>query len=506
MFGNGRLRNAALLAALVLALPFWGCTIRVPVRADVGTISVSSRLPVEAALFISEDTLYRVFEGNPEGMAYGARPHQFPLGSALEEASLQAFSQVFERLEPVRTQEDAARYPVVIAPEITEFRFSYPNLGLASAASIKVRASLSAGGNQIWVREASPPEQRRGMGVDEVGRAASEALSAALKQLAREMAGDQQLKNALKSPVAAAKAAQVPDKKKEEGFSASRQPAGLPAPVPKKADVGEGSAPVPEGVGRSRYDVAVLIANRSYSRPGIPEVEFAERDMAEMKRYVTRTMGFDPENIIEEKNATKGTLETLFGTKERPEGKIYNWVRPKESRLFIYYVGHGAPGQESGEAFFVPSDADPDYIETTGYPVGLFYSNLKKIPAKETVVVLDTCFSGQTPKGLLFKRVSPAMLKVVQPQSGMEKGVVMASAGADQLSTWYESKQHSLFTYFFIKGLGGEADLNKDKKVSAGEMETYLADNVPFMARKLSGRNQQPMVEGNKDIILVEFK
>lgn len=504
MFRSGLFRYAALLAALVLALPFWGCTIRVPVSAGVGTISVSSRLPLDAALLITEDTLYHVFQGNPEGMAYGARPHEFPLGSALEEASLQAFSQVFEKLELVRTREEAARYPVVVSPEITEFRFSYPNFGLASAASIKVRASLSAGGNEIWVKDASPPEQRKGMGVEEVGRAASEALSLAVKQIAREMAGDQQLRAALKSPVrgAADKTAQVQEKKKEE--VALRQ---LAVPdAPKKAEAREVSAPVPEGVGRSKYDVAVLIANRSYSRPGIPEVEYAERDMAEMKRYVTRTMGFDPENIIEEKNATKGTLETLFGTRERPEGKIYNWVKPKESRLFIYYVGHGAPGQESGEAFFVPADADPDYIETTGYPVGLFYSNLKKIPSKETVVVLDTCFSGQTPKGLLFKRVSPAMLKVVQPQSGMDKGVVMASAGADQLSTWYESKQHSLFSYFFMKGLGGDADLNKDRKVTAGEMEAYLSDNVPFMARKLSGRNQQPMVEGNKDLVLVEFK
>lgn len=511
MLGKDMLRSGALLfAGLVLALAASGCTIRVPVTSGVGTISVSSRLPVEAALLIPEETQYYVFQGNPEGMAYGARPHEFPLGSALEEASLQAFSQVVEKLELVRTHEDAVRYPLVIAPEVTEFRFSYPNFGLASAASIKVKARVSSGGAEIWVKEAAPPEQRKGMGVDEIGRAASDALSAAVKQLAREMSSDQQLRKALKSPPDA-DAAQVrpqPEKKQDEqpAPGVSKQPAKASAWAFKKAEAREAEAQVPEGRQGNKYDVAVLIANRTYSRPGIPEVEYAERDMAEMKRYVIRAMGFDPDNIIEEKNATKGTLETLFGTRERPEGKIYNWIKPKESRLFIYYVGHGAPGQESGEAFFVPSDADPDYIETTGYPVGQFYGNLKKVPSRETVVVLDTCFSGQTPKGLLFKRVSPAMLKVAQPHSGMDKGVVLASARADQLSTWYEGKQHSLFTYFFLKGLGGEADLNKDRKVTAGEMESYLADNVPFMARKLSGRNQEPMVEGNKDVVLVEFK
>jgi len=509
------LRGLFLLSAVLLSGVLFtsGCSIRVPVSAGVGRISVSSKLAGKAALLITDETSNYVFQGNPEGMAYGARPHEFPFGQALEDASIEALSQVFEKLDVVRTHDEAARYPFMITPEITEFRFSYPNFGLASAANMRIKATLSSGSETIWEKEVAAPEQRKGMGVDEMGRAASEALSIAVKQLAREMASDQRLRKAVASP-GAPQVALKPEKKQEESASKetvktkktdSKQSAWAFKKADKTADA-DGDEPIPAGKPGGKYDVAVLIANRTYSRQGIPEVEYAHNDMAAVKKYVIRTMGFDPENIIEEKDATKGTLETLFGTRERPEGKIFNWVKPKESRLFIYYVGHGAPGQESGEAYFVPSDADPDYIDTTGYSVGQFYANLKKIPARELIVVLDTCFSGQTPKGLLFKRVSPAMLKVVQPESSMDRGVVMASARADQLSTWYEAKGHSLFTYFFIKGLTGEADSNKDKKVSAAEMEAYLAENVPFMARKISGRNQQPMVEGNKDLILVEYK
>ncbi|GEM_PF-6735757 len=515
------IKGIALLFLLAPVVFVWsGCTIKVPVTSGVGTIALPSKLSGKAAVLISDETRSYVFQGNPEGMGYGARPHEFFLGQALEDASVQAFSQVFEKIDLIRGPDESGQYQIVIAPEITEFRFSYPSFGLASAAAVRVRASISSGAETIMIKEAAPPEQRKGMGVDEMGRAASEALSNAVKQLAREISTDRSIRKILDSPAGDPMAArrgqpagsQQDDTGEKTKISLKKQGSVIPASSAKQGDSGgAGPAdvsedPIPEGRPGNRYDVAVLIANRSYSRSGIPEVDYAHRDMAAVKKHVVRAMGFDRENIIEEKDATKGTLETLFGTRERPEGKIYNWVKPGESRLLIYYVGHGAPGQESGEAYFVPSDADPDYIETTGYSVGQFYANLKKIPAREIIVVLDTCFSGQTPKGLLFKRVSPAMLKVVQPDSSMDKGVVLASARADQLSTWYESKQHSLFTYFFMKGLRGEADADKDKKVTAGEMEAYLADNVPFMARKISGRNQQPVVEGNRNAVLVELK
>ena len=131
------------------------------------------------------------------------------------------------------------------------------------------------------------------------------------------------------------------------------------------------------------------MGNRNYQQAGIPEVKFAHRDLEVVRTYLIHTLGFDPQNIIEERDATKGVFETLFGTSHDPKGMLYNWVRPGVSRVFVYYVGHGAPSAETGEAFFMPVDANPDYVSKSGYPVSVFYSNLEKLPAKEVIIVLD---------------------------------------------------------------------------------------------------------------------
>jgi hypothetical protein len=225
-----------------------------------------------------------------------------------------------------------------------------------------------------------------------------------------------------------------------------------------------------------------------------------------MKEYLVHTFGLKPENIMEVRDATKGTFETLFGTVQDHRGKLHDWVKAGVSRVFIYYSGHGAPAQETGEGYFVPSDADPDYISKSGYPLSVFYTNLNALPAKETVVVLDACFSGRTQDGLLFKNVSPSMLRVRETVAGLQRGAVLTSSQGDQMSTWYPDKQHSLFTYYFLKALQGEADANRDKTVTVGEMWAYLSEHVPYWAGRIAGKRQEPRMEGDPSLVLVRFK
>ncbi len=263
---------------------------------------------------------------------------------------------------------------------------------------------------------------------------------------------------------------------------------------------------IPLGRPAGPFDVAVIVGNGRYQCQGVPEVPYAYRDAGVMREYLVRTLGFMPENILFEKDATKGIFETLFGSRYSSKGKPYRLVKPGQSRVFIYYVGHGAPSTDTGEAFFVPVDADPDYIATSGYPLSVFYGNLKGLPAREVIVVLDACFSGRTPSGLLLKNVSPALLRVKETAAGLREGVVLTSAREDQVSTWYEDKRHSLFTYYFLKGLRGEADQDQNKVITVGEMEAYLMEQVPYMAGRLSGKTQEPRVEGRKDLVLAILK
>ena len=53
-----------------------------------------------------------------------------------------------------------------------------------------------------------------------------------------------------------------------------------------------------------------------------------------------------------------------------------------------------------------------------------------------------------------------------------------------------------------MKGMEGDADSNKDGKITTGEMQSYLMDNVVRQA-SLSNRVQQPQLTGDTNRILV---
>ena len=53
-----------------------------------------------------------------------------------------------------------------------------------------------------------------------------------------------------------------------------------------------------------------------------------------------------------------------------------------------------------------------------------------------------------------------------------------------------------------MRGMEGEADTNKDGKITAGEMHSYLMDNVTRQA-SLANRVQQPQLVGDANRVLV---
>ncbi len=55
-----------------------------------------------------------------------------------------------------------------------------------------------------------------------------------------------------------------------------------------------------------------------------------------------------------------------------------------------------------------------------------------------------------------------------------------------------------------MKGLEGEADTNKDKKVTNGEMLAYMDQNVSQKASEL-GRKQNPSLAGDPDKVLMSY-
>ena len=238
---------------------------------------------------------------------------------------------------------------------------------------------------------------------------------------------------------------------------------------------------------------AVIVGIETY-RDHLPNADYASHDARVVAKYLTHALGYPEENVVTllDNKATRADLHKYF------EGWLSNRVEQNDS-VFIYYSGHGAPNIKTGEAYLVPYDGDPLYIDKTGYSLQSLYDHLNTLPAGEVVVVLDSCFSGAGGRSVIAKGMRPLILSVENPILSQGKTFVLGASAGDQVSNTYEEKKHGLLTYFFLKGLQGEGDQNQDGTIDLRELYTYLKPEVERVARREFNNEQIPQLLGDPE-------
>jgi len=231
-------------------------------------------------------------------------------------------------------------------------------------------------------------------------------------------------------------------------------------------------------------DVALVIGIEKYS--DLPEAEFAERDAAAVRGHLL-ALGYPSRNVL----FLTGMLATKAGIEKYVGSWLPRYVKD-DSRVFVYFSGHGAPDTKTGQAYLVPWDGDPKFLENTGYPIKRLYAQLNALKAKEIVVVMDSCFSGAGGRSLIPKGTRPLVSKVDTAGEAAGKLVVMTASAADEITGTVEDQGHGLFTYYFLKGLSGAAQ-DKSGRVSAKGLYDYLLPKVQDAARR-DNRDQTPQL------------
>lgn len=271
---------------------------------------------------------------------------------------------------------------------------------------------------------------------------------------------------------------------------------------------------VPEGTRREDFAVGVVIGNSAYEQ--IDPVKFAAADAAVVSDYLVKTMGYDARGVKLEQNIRGRDFRRIFGTREAgfKNGELYRRVvlnadRRANPPVFVYYSGHGAPSmREEGRAYMVPVDTSLRDLELDAYPLDDFYAAIAALPTNNVTVVIDSCFSGSSNNGLLQKDISPAMLKTASSITPAQAGnaSIFTSTAPSEVSYWYEEGRHSLFTYFFLKGLRGEADEDKDASITAAELHDYLQWHVKdYILEAGKPSNQTPQLVGEKNRVMAAY-
>ena len=95
----------------------------------------------------------------------------------------------------------------------------------------------------------------------------------------------------------------------------------------------------------------------------------------------------------------------------------------------------------------------------------------------------------------------PVLIKVNE-QEIPDGFAVFTAASGDQTAKPLPEVEQGLFSYFLMRGLEGEADVDQNGKVTASEVYEYTRKNV----NRLSSGTQTPQFQSDGERVLVTFK
>jgi len=242
--------------------------------------------------------------------------------------------------------------------------------------------------------------------------------------------------------------------------------------------------------------VAIIIGIQNYRRA--PKAEFASDDARAFYDYAIRALGVKKENIKLLIDEQADEVEILAALK--------NWLPVKVNKaktdVYLFYSGHGLPSDDGKNLYILPHGADKQFLDKTALNQQEIVAALKAIQAKSVTLFMDACYSGQIRTGdTLLASARPVSLRTSADSFPSEFTVFTASS-PEQIASSSPDLRHGIFSYYLMKGMEGDADENKDGRITVSELQSYVSEMVGRQAMTLS-RRQEPQLVGDSSRTLV---
>ncbi len=247
--------------------------------------------------------------------------------------------------------------------------------------------------------------------------------------------------------------------------------------------------------GSDRDAVAIIIGIADYQN--LPKADYANDDARVFYDYALRALGVKAGNIklLVDADADEVSIYKAFKT----------WLPSKvksSTDIYVFYSGHGLPAADGKGLYLLPQKTDRDLISKTAVQVQEIISDIQSTKPKSVTLFIDACYSGQSRTG--ETRIASARPIVIKSNTQIfpENFNVITASQNDQISSSNPDLKHGIFSYYLMRGMEGDADANKDGKITLGEMQSYLMENVSRQAATMS-RKQEPQFIGDANRVLV---
>jgi hypothetical protein len=257
--------------------------------------------------------------------------------------------------------------------------------------------------------------------------------------------------------------------------SLSIQPAGL-----KTDDVDQIPA---MAVGYKRpHTYLVSIGIGSYREQQLSVRKYAASDAELLTGYFQSLGGLPASNVR--------LLQDWKALRPDIDEALLDWLpghMNKDAVVIVYFAGM-ATVAPSGEVFLVPYDGSLT-SSSRSYPLKDLETALNRLKAKQTLFVFD---------GVVARLGTGAdgRSKPVLPQwspSGSSTVHLIATHTVGKVVE-DDDHRHGLFTYYLLRALRGESDVNRDGEVTLGEVVAYLNQKVLWASKTQYGQEQRPAV------------
>lgn len=169
----------------------------------------------------------------------------------------------------------------------------------------------------------------------------------------------------------------------------------------------------------------------------------------------------------------------------------------KERTVVLFLAAHG--GRDTDGAFLFPDDTTPD--PTHRVRLKAVIDRLAKLPAKTNkLLILDATQPPSYPDlGLLHNDFADALEQLDADIAAVPNLVVVSSTGTDERSWISPEWGQTTFGHYFIEGLKGHADTDRDRRLTAWELFEHIRPQVHNWARDHRAALQTPVLLPHAD-------
>ncbi len=244
---------------------------------------------------------------------------------------------------------------------------------------------------------------------------------------------------------------------------------------------------------RRRRTWAVVVGINNYQR--VPKLKYALNDARGFYDYLTKVANIPPENVVLllDEKATLSSLRSALGTMLKRKAS-------KDDTVIIFFAGHGATEKDALsldgdglEKYLLPYNADPNDLYATALPMREIGYIFRRVESDRLIFLADCCYSGASGGRTIVEKgmraqISDAFMDRITEGKGR---VVITASAANEIAMEKDQFRHGVFSYYILRGLRGEADLDGDRTITVSELFKYVSEHVPMA----TGQAQHPVMK-----------